>query len=218
MNWVNRQKRGRKAGERGEGEREKKTVSYFCKPQTFGKQKKRELGPNSISHWRLCIISSRGLLWRRAWARKLDIRGWYKGVCVCSRPGELLPPISLRMRLGLPKPGQIDPHLIRGPRLYPSLLNFYEAPQALQWDLPGCLFPLSKQGGMWQCRYSCILWAPKRRPPIWIQAFQIVKWHSSFFMWSLLRGEISLRFKKCFFPPTYHSLSQTRSHSSAYIF
>lgn len=31
-----------------------------------------------------------------------------------SRPGELLPPISLRMRLGLPKPGQIDPHLIRG--------------------------------------------------------------------------------------------------------
>lgn len=41
-------------------------------------------------------------------------------------------------------------------------------------------FPLIQAGGMWQCRYSCILWAPKLRPPIWIQAFQIVKWHSSF--------------------------------------
>lgn len=41
-------------------------------------------------------------------------------------------------------------------------------------------FPFIQAGGMWQCRYSCILWAPKLRPPIWIQAFQIVKWHSSF--------------------------------------
>lgn len=41
-------------------------------------------------------------------------------------------------------------------------------------------FPLIQAGGMWQCRYSCILWAAKLRPPIWIQAFQIVKWHSSF--------------------------------------
>ena len=44
----------------GKEGRERKTVSYFCKPQTFGKQKKRELGPNSISHWRLCILSSWG--------------------------------------------------------------------------------------------------------------------------------------------------------------
>lgn len=42
-------------------------------------------------------------------------------------------------------------------------------------------FPLIQAGGVWQCRYSCILWAPKLWPPIWIQAFQIVKWHSSFF-------------------------------------
>lgn len=146
MNWVNGQKGGR-GGKGGEREREKKTVSYFCKPQTFGKQKKRELGPNSISHWRLCILSSRGLLWRRAWARKLDIRGWYKGVCVCSRPGELLPPISLRMRLGLPKPGQIDPHLIRGPRLYPSLLNFYEAPKLYNGICQGVFSPYPSRGG-----------------------------------------------------------------------
>lgn len=155
MNWVNGQRRvgggggvGRGGEEGKERERErKKTVSYFCKPQTFGKQKKRELGPNSISRWRLCILSSRGLLWRRAWARKLDIRGRYKGACVCSRPGELLPPISLRMRLRLPKPGQIDPHLIRGPRLYPSLLNFYEAPKLYNGICQGVFSPYPSRGG-----------------------------------------------------------------------
>lgn len=66
---------------------------------------------------------------------------------MCSRPGELLPPISLRMRLGLPKPGQIDPHLIRGPRLYPLLLNFYEAPKLYNGICQGVFSPYPSRGG-----------------------------------------------------------------------
>lgn len=66
---------------------------------------------------------------------------------MCSRPGELLPPISLRMRLGLPKPGQIDPHLIRGPRLYPSLLNFYEAPKPYNGICQGVFSRYPSRGG-----------------------------------------------------------------------
>lgn len=76
-------------------------------------------------------------------------------------------------------------------------------------------FPLIRAGGVWQCRYSCILWAPKLWPPIWIQAFQIVKWHSSFFLCEVCSmTRILLGFR--IFSLTYQSLLWL-THSSAYM-
>lgn len=69
-------------------------------------------------------------------------------------------------------------------------------------------FPLIQAGeGVWQCRYSCILRAPKRRPPIWIQAFQIVKWHSSFLREAGSVARFLLGLKKCLFSPSLITLS-----------
>ena len=69
-------------------------------------------------------------------------------------------------------------------------------------------FPLIQAGeGVWQCRYSCILRAPKLRPPIWIQAFQIVKWHSSFLREAGSMARFLLGLKKCLFLPSLITLS-----------
>lgn len=69
-------------------------------------------------------------------------------------------------------------------------------------------FPLIQAGeGVWQCRYSCILRAPKLRPPIWIQAFQIVKWHSSFLREAGSVARFLLGLKKCLFSPSLITLS-----------